>query len=171
MDNHQLELAVELDKQGYLRRGHIGLVYIHVLGRSNNCSVTNYSQSKLHEDVERVEKFEPANWPPKPPKNSKYRHVGDMINDLFPSKHISEASNDEVQKMPPEKQMWRDLLAGQPFPEGDPRHIFLNGHTSEKKEAMFQEWRQNWYDGRKIRAQLEGKSMSVTDTVPKAERD
>ncbi|KAM0808613.1 putative UDP-N-acetylglucosamine transferase subunit ALG13 [Seiridium cardinale] len=134
MDNHQLELAEELDKQGYLLQGHLG---------------------KLHEDVERMDNFEPENWPPKPPKESKYRHLVDIIMDLFPSKHILEASEDEVREMRLEDQMWRDMLSGQPFPDGDPRHEFLNGHTSEKKEKMYHEWRNNWYANRKIADQLD----------------
>lgn len=125
MDNHQLELAEELEKQGYLLQGHLGA---------------------LHEDVERMEAFEPVNWPPKPPQDSKYRHLGEMVQPFFPNvRHVSQASEEEARKMPLEKQMWRDLLA-KPVPEDDPRRFFLNGQNTKEKEAMFHEWRNNWYD-------------------------
>lgn len=112
-----------------------------------------------------MEKFEPTNWPPKPPKDSKYRHLGDIIDYMCPMKQVSVASDEEVQEMPLEKQMWRDMLADLPFPEGDPRDFFLNGHTSAKKEAMFQEWRRNWYEdhlaeGTKSKKSLEDKTRT-----------
>lgn len=146
MDNHQLELAEELERQGYLLQGHLGT---------------------LHEDLERMEKFEPANWPPKPPQDSKYRHVGDISKKFFPySRHISEATEQEAKQIPLEKQMWRDMLAGQPFPDDDPRHVFLSGHLSQEKDNMFQEWRSNWYAQRKIKDELEQEGKCQIDEVP-----
>ncbi|KAH6655493.1 hypothetical protein BKA67DRAFT_560855 [Truncatella angustata] len=133
MDNHQLELAEELDKQGYLIQGHLG---------------------QLHADVEKMEKFEPVNWPPKRPKDSRFGHVGDIINWMLPAKDITEAPEEEVRQMPLEEQMWYDMYANQPFPDGDPRHEFLNGLITKKKTEMFGEWRANWYAKRKIADRL-----------------
>ncbi|ETS82250.1 hypothetical protein PFICI_07252 [Pestalotiopsis fici W106-1] len=150
MDNHQLELAEELERQGYLLQGHLGA---------------------LHEDLERMETYEPANWPPKPPKDSKYRHIGEIIKNFFPySRHVSEAGEEEAKQMPLEQQMWRDMLAGQPFPDGDPRHVFLSGLHSQEKESMFQEWRSNWYAHRKIKEDLEQEGKRQSDEVSTGER-
>ncbi|KAI1850530.1 hypothetical protein JX266_003812 [Neoarthrinium moseri] len=133
MDNHQLELAEELARQGYLVHGHLG---------------------KLHEDVEQMETFQPTNWPPKPPENSVYRHLGDIIGSIFPNNRKEPLTAAEKSTLPLEQQMWNDMVGGQPFSDGDPRHDFLSGHWSEKKNNMYQEWRQNWYAKKKLEQQL-----------------
>lgn len=167
MDNHQLELAVELDEQGYLLRGHLGYVCCCL---EVDPSLTSHYISKLHEDVERMEKFEPAEWPPKPPKDSKFRHIGEIIEWMTPFKDISEATEDEVRHLPLEQQMWRDLLADQPFPDGDPRHVFLNGLVTEQKIKMFREWSANWHAKRKIQEELMLKDKQTFEDAAGSEK-
>lgn len=101
--------------------------------------------SKLYQDVERLEKFEPANWPPKCPEDSTYRHLGDILQDLVPIKPVGNMTATERAGMTPEQQMWADMLSDQPFPDGDPRHTFLNGEMSQEKRKLFLEWRASWY--------------------------
>jgi hypothetical protein len=92
-----------------------------------------------------MENFEPANWPPKCPENASYRHLGDILQDLVPIKPVEEIKPTELARMTPAHQMWADMLSNQPFPDGDPRHVFLNGQMSPEKRAMFLEWRADWY--------------------------
>ncbi|KAI0134699.1 hypothetical protein BJ170DRAFT_610891 [Xylariales sp. AK1849] len=113
MDNHQLEFAVELDKQGYLLRGHLG---------------------KLDEAVKRMEDWQPANWPPQPPRDA--LNIGDYINALCPIGDRPDP-NDE------ESLMWFDMYK-EPFTEEDGRLDFLNGEMSAEKTAKLVAWRDNW---------------------------
>ncbi|KAH8671750.1 hypothetical protein BX600DRAFT_458295 [Xylariales sp. PMI_506] len=119
MDNHQVELAAELDKQGYLLHGNLG---------------------HLHEDVQRIETFRPSNWPPEPPANSKYRHLGDIIDDLCgPQVDPSQIDPNDWESL-----MWVDLLR-EPVEDDDERLEFMNGQITKEKTALFNNWRDKWY--------------------------
>jgi hypothetical protein len=48
--------------------------------RYKSTQLTNIINSQLDEAVKRLETFQPANWPPKPPADSRFPTLGHMVN-------------------------------------------------------------------------------------------
>ncbi|ORY64942.1 uncharacterized protein BCR38DRAFT_484415 [Pseudomassariella vexata] len=66
MDNHQVQLAKAMDKEGYLVHGHLG---------------------RVHEAVKRIDKHLPPNWPPQPPPDSIYYSLEDVCQEVLQNSH------------------------------------------------------------------------------------
>lgn len=81
MGNHQVEMAEDFAKQGWLIHGQLGYVSSIVFPRS----VTYYLlciYSKIHEAVEQSATFKAASYPPKPPPGSENRGLEQITQDV-----------------------------------------------------------------------------------------
>lgn len=86
MDNHQLEIAEEMESQGFLVHATLGYGIFGLLYSNTPCINRNVICRSVAEAVEKIDTMELRQWPPGPSLGSAYQKGGlwEAINELMP---------------------------------------------------------------------------------------